>query len=361
MTDPDTPDESGPEVIQLRATTDHNMAAFVSHEGFLAALYRGDFTHCVRAKMLYSRATAYTIDELLAHLPECQVVRAVEGQRHQIDFLVKGKGWWGSLGIRDTAVYADFGCGSLEQGHELMGKFRDGVEARDLHKHSVGFSVMTGPDDDSSRRFSEVPWDTISENYTSATRQTLSELMALDRNQATGSGKILVFHGPPGTGKTWAIRSLLTAWREWAAGVVVLDPGVMLTSNEYSLEAISDISEGMLRLLILEDVDEIIEKKSAHSAGLSRLLNLTDGLVGASSNTLVLLSANASLGKLDPALLRPGRCLAIVAFDAFSPAEASQRIGRTVNTPHTLAEIFEASGSLLKLSNETAASIGQYL
>ena len=28
-------------------------------------------------------------------------------------------------------------------------------------------------------------------------------------------GRLIVWRGPPGTGKTWALRALAGAWREW--------------------------------------------------------------------------------------------------------------------------------------------------
>jgi hypothetical protein len=66
------------------------------------------------------------------------------------------------------------------------------------------------------------------------------------------------------------------------------------------------------RLLVLEDCDELIraEAKSGAGQSLARLPNLTDGLLGQGVKVLVCITTNEELGRLHPAVTRPGRCLA---------------------------------------------------
>src|SRR2546430_11585096 len=66
------------------------------------------------------------------------------------------------------------------------------------------------------------------------------------------------------------------------------------------------------RLLLLEDCDELIHgsAKRATGQGLSRLLNLTDGMLGQGRDVLVAITTNEDLSLLHPAVVRPGRCLA---------------------------------------------------
>jgi hypothetical protein len=288
------------------------------------------------------------------------VVRAVENA-NRLNFLVQGARWWGSFTIYETMFYADIGSDSLEQGHELVKKLRDGLESRDSENEFVKFDVWSIGNSPVSRRFRNVPWSTVAENYPTATRTSLAQLMEFDQLKVVGNGKIILFHGRPGTGKTWAIRSLLTAWKEWSEAIIMIDPDAMLSSSEYFLSVMNNVRKGAVRLVVIEDADQIVEKDGTRSNDLSRMLNLTDGLVGASSDIIVLFSTNASPGQLDSALLRPGRCLATVGFESFAASEASERIGKTVGAPHTLAEIFEATGSLERVSNENTTSIGQYL
>jgi hypothetical protein len=78
------------------------------------------------------------------------------------------------------------------------------------------------------------------------------------------------------------------------------------------------------RLLILEDCDELIHGEAKHAAGqgLSRLLNLTDGMLGQGRDVLVAITTNEDLTRLHPAVIRPGRCLAQIEVGPLSAAEA---------------------------------------
>nr|BFE77672.1 hypothetical protein GCM10020093_002730 [Planobispora longispora] len=83
------------------------------------------------------------------------------------------------------------------------------------------------------------------------------------------------------------------------------------------------------RLLVLEDCDELIRggAKEAAGQGLSRLLNLTDGLLGQGRDVLVAVTTNEDLARLHPAVVRPGRCLAQVEVGALPYDEAAAWLG----------------------------------
>jgi TRAP-type C4-dicarboxylate transport system permease large subunit len=76
---------------------------------------------------------------------------------------------------------------------------------------------------------------------------------------------------------------------------------------------------------VAEDSDEFLRASARRDAGasLGRLLNVTDGVLGQGSDTIILLTTNEEIGRLHPALVRPGRCLGAVEFTEFSPTEAA--------------------------------------
>lgn len=73
-----------------------------------------------------------------------------------------------------------------------------------------------------SRRIAVPNWNDIQHNYPSRTLTQLTPLMSSYRPGS--AGKLLMWHGPPGTGKTFALRALLWQWRDWCDGHYVVDP-----------------------------------------------------------------------------------------------------------------------------------------
>ena len=196
------------------------------------------------------------------------------------------------------------------------------------------------------------PWETIAYNYVEATRATLEQMMAW-RNAPPPGGRLLLWEGDPGTGKTSAIRALASEWRDWADFSFITDPEQFLMDPSYLLDVIS----GRLgsprsepehwQVVVLEDCGEYLAPDAKHVAGqaLSRLLNVCDGALGQAMKVLVLVTTNESLHTLHPALSRPGRCLAEVSFGRFDrEAIEAWAVDAAVEPPAassaTLAELY---------------------
>jgi hypothetical protein len=155
------------------------------------------------------------------------------------------------------------------------------------------------------------------------------------------------------------------AWQGWARPVVVTDPEVMLTDGRYLRRLLLDVhdevgddGEERWQLLVLEDAEALLRKDTGGPA-MSRLLNLTDGLLGQGLRCLFLITTNEPLASVHPAVVRPGRCLAQVEFGALPAAQASALLGRPVSRPMTLAEVL-GSPPLESLEG-TPKAVGQYL
>ena len=100
------------------------------------------------------------------------------------------------------------------------------------------------------------------------------------------------------------------------------------------------------KLVIAEDADADLIAGTVHNGGaaLGRLLNATDGLLAQSAQLLVLLTTNASLRRLHPAITRPGRCLAKIEFSRFSAVEAKAWLadeGVDFEGSATLADLYQ--------------------
>lgn len=222
------------------------------------------------------------------------------------------------------------------------------------------------------RMIDAATWEDIARNYSGPVRTELERLVDPDFEPGK-DGQLILWQGDPGTGKTWALRALASEWRDWAEFHYITDPDAFFVSNaSYMVDVlladtydelmvtgtdgpdsvVTSVREGgKWRVLILEDTGELLSAnaKEAYGQGLSRLLNVVDGMVGQGLRVLALVTTNDELGELHPAAVRPGRCASQIKFGPLDIDEAREWLGEDhadveVDTPLTIAELYQASG-----------------
>jgi ATPase family associated with various cellular activities (AAA) len=202
------------------------------------------------------------------------------------------------------------------------------------------------------RRIAVPSWSEIRGNYPAAVSNRLATLMS-ESADLSERGRLLLWHGDPGTGKTYALRALGWEWREWCRLHYVTDPESFFAERaDYMLDVLvgeedEDDEGSRWRLVILEDTGELLaaDAKERTGQGLSRLLNVVDGILGQGLRVLVLMTTNEPLGRLHEAVVRPGRCASKIHFRAFTPQEAAEWLavrgeGESLRGSTTLAGLY---------------------
>jgi hypothetical protein len=194
-------------------------------------------------------------------------------------------------------------------------------------------------------------FDAIASNYSASVRMALTRLI---ETRAPDSGRLILWRGEPGTGKSHALRALARAWAPWCSAHFSMDPAELLGhGGAYMLDVLTweGAAADRWRLVILEDAGELIAADARAAAGqaLSRLLNVADGVLGQGTRTLLLITTNEPVRRLHPGTRRPGRCLADIEFTPLSIDEANAWLAargheRRVDRPTALAELFADVG-----------------
>jgi hypothetical protein len=216
----------------------------------------------------------------------------------------------------------------------------------------------------------EVPaWPEIAGNYPRSVRAQLDPLLR-GRPPVEG-GQLILWHGVPGAGKTHVVRALAWEWRAWCDVHYVTDPEEFFGRAAYMLDVLlndeyDDDEDGdRWRVLVLEDTGELLssDAKERTGQGLSRFLNVADGILGQGLRLRILVTTNELLRHLHPAVARPGRCAAAVQFEAFAADEAARWLAARGLHPEekerTLAELYAVTdGRTLEREQEQRKKIG---
>jgi hypothetical protein len=131
------------------------------------------------------------------------------------------------------------------------------------------------------------------------------------------TASVLVMYGPPGTGKTSFLRHLLLTQKVNA--IITYDERV-LRDDEFFVNYLTDDEHNAL---IVEDADLFLASREDSSNDMmSKFLNVSDGLIKITNKKLIFTTNISQINRIDPALMRPGRCFAAVEFRELHPAEA---------------------------------------
>jgi hypothetical protein len=303
--------------------------------------------------------------DTLAELATPVLVRTDPDGAEVEAFVTLGGGAVALIDSGHNHVRIEVAAGTPEVARRLAATLRRGLESEAPAPERIALAFWMRDDgggDVRHRQIDAPTFEEIADNYAGRVRDALARLVA---TRAPERGRLILWRGDPGTGKSHALRALARAWAPWCSAHFIMDPDELLgRGGAYILDVLTwdGGDEDRWRLLILEDAGELIAADARATTGqaLSRLLNVADGLLGQGTRTLLLITTNEPVKRLHPATRRPGRCLADIEFTALSVDEANQWLAarghdRRVERPTTLAELFghndggpvEADGEVL--------------
>lgn len=190
-------------------------------------------------------------------------------------------------------------------------------------------------------------------NYASEVLKAYDDAV-IDMNTVAPKGRLTIFDGPPGTGKTFLVRALIDIIKD--AIFVFVQPGMVdfLASPELIPMLIqkkgSNYVDGPI-VFILEDADNILTPRGKDNLSLiSTLLNMTSGILGSMLDIRAIATTNSPKKDIDPALMRPGRLSSHVtvgtldkmkALEIFKRLTGKATLGKELITDGvSLAEVY---------------------
>lgn len=159
---------------------------------------------------------------------------------------------------------------------------------------------------------------------------------------ASNESGIMLFHGEPGTGKSFYLKHLV----QKSLRDIIFLPNQMIDAL-----TTPDFAEFMLKqknkTLLIEDAEDVLldRKVNRFSAAVSNILNLTDGLLGDAIKLKIICTFNMDIHDVDKAVLRKGRLKLVHQFKSLNVKDSNRLLGHLkkdfiTEEPMTLANIY---------------------
>lgn len=189
-----------------------------------------------------------------------------------------------------------------------------------------------------SKAFSSIPFKTVKQNYSEEVQSAATKLVKQLHDIDNG---LVIMSGPPGTGKTYLIRSLLSELIG-ERDAIICSPAIKFLTEA---NLITMVTERFNRpIIVLEDLGDILTKEAAqtHVEARSNILNLSEGLLSMFMDAIIIMTFNNPIENIDPAVIRPGRCLSNIHIGSLPYEQVCKLLPnmKLEEKSYTLAEVY---------------------
>jgi hypothetical protein len=242
-----------------------------------------------------------------------------------------------------------------------------------LPQYVIDNTVMYSEDDEKNRYFSYVVYGQRGFNTTELPIKKYDIDLETNYNDdlpheaivdwiKTGKSGICILNGQPGTGKTHYIRNLM--WECPDTEFMILNASCFDAINDSSF--VEMILDNKNSVVILEDCEDLLTDRMGNNSRIGTLLNISEGILGDALKLRFICTFNASINKIDSAVIRKGRTHVKYEFKALTYDKA-QKLAEKLNVTlpekknaqqlgYTLAEIYNADNNLV--DDNTAKQLG---
>ena len=162
------------------------------------------------------------------------------------------------------------------------------------------------------------------------------DIAALHREFRLARETVLILYGAPGVGKTSFLKYMAKSG-DYNEIAYVKDTKVMASSSFWS-----NIGSEDYDLIVFDDLDHLlVPRDESESEFMSQLLSYSDGIFKQSSK--IVITTNQPVKRIDPALIRPGRCYDFIDLKPLNGDEARNIWINILKAPESYFDILFGS------------------
>ncbi len=306
-------------------------------------------TLCSLADAVVKTRAVQALDSAAARYPIHRVVRCAVRRKledvmddlaldmgfapHRLDqwsLLLEGHGTFiavrGSRQADYTSLQLRIWCDTKARAVEIEGSMLRAVGEQRITEQmfSLDWKFMTSGSGLSSATFEEIARDELHDEAYPTLGAPVAEFI---RRYLDSSEIVLILQGAPGSGKTRLVRAILAEMSRRKGE----SADVMFTADKRALEndeIYVDFITGYHDAFVIEDADHLLMPRADGNQDLHRFLSIADGVVRAQGRKIIFTTNIPNIRDIDEALLRPGRCHAIVHTRSLDSAEAARLVTR---------------------------------